>query len=303
MKKIKNWVKNKSAILSIALSNVEKNAFSQIGEGLGTDVQQASNINQGKISDSLINGEITQEVMNLRWRMYKIIEASDNTKAEILGYRENGQPIYNTRNIKHKIINPNLDSFDSHPIEMIVDNEDVVKSVFEGLENKIIEVNDGDSIGNISGHDYFTQSKNEKPIIMTRKIIPNFYLELFTKMLKIRKIDNSKRLLEFYVSSYPDEYNRTSRLFISSIKKEIENKSLYNSLFDIDTVSFVSNKTQGIGDNFKFEYNNLVFDKIIQHNGYYVIKIIGNVKIDGEYIMEGYREKDLDNKYINKEKK
>ena len=64
MKKIRDWVKNKSAILSIALSNVEKNALSQTNEGLSADVNQVSSINQGKVTDSLINGQVTQEVMD-----------------------------------------------------------------------------------------------------------------------------------------------------------------------------------------------------------------------------------------------
>lgn len=311
MSNIKKWINQKTAILSIALSNVEKNSLSQINEGLGTDVNQSTNINQGKISDSLINGEITQEVMDLRWRMYKVMEATDNLTAKVKGYSEDGQPIYEMKKKNLTIKKPNLDTFDSYPIEMIVDNEDVVKSVSEGMNIRIEETNsyiiteldESISRGSVSGHDYFTQEKNDKPIKITRDITPNFYLELYTKTLKIRKIDNTKRLLEFYVSSYPDEYNRTSRLVISTIKKELENKSIYNPFLDIKTTSFISYKTQGVNDNYLFEYDNIVYDKIVTHNGYFIIKFIADVKIDGEYIMEKHRQSILDEKYVNKEKK
>ena len=312
MKKIKDWVKNKAAIVSIAMSNVEKNAFAQNSEGLSTDITKVNSINQGKITDSLINGEITQEVMDLRWRMYKIMEATDGVNVSIQGYKQNGQPVYIKTKKSLRISKPNLDQFDTYPIEMIATNEDVVKSVFEGLDNDnfkeinsylISELDDEVTRGEITGHDYFTQSKNDKPIKITRTITPNFYLELYTKTLKIRKIEDTKRMLEFYVSSYPDEYNRTTRLFISAIKKEIENKSMYNPLLDLTSVSFISEKTQGVNDNHLFVYKNLVFDKIVSHNGFYVIKFIGDVVVDGEYIMEGYRREALDNKYETKEKK
>lgn len=64
MKKITDWLKKKSAVVAIAVSNVEKNALSQTNEGLSADVNQVSSINQGKVTDSLINGQITQEVMD-----------------------------------------------------------------------------------------------------------------------------------------------------------------------------------------------------------------------------------------------
>ena len=132
MKKIKDWVKNKTAIVSIALSNVEKNAFSQTNEGLSADANQVQTINQGKISDSLINGEITQEVMDLRWRMYKVMEATDSVKANIKGYTKDGQPIYEMSKKNLNIKKPNLDPFDSYSIEMIVDNGDVFKRGGDG---------------------------------------------------------------------------------------------------------------------------------------------------------------------------
>lgn len=311
MKKITDWLKKKSAVVAIAVSNVEKNALSQTNEGLSADVNQVSSINQGKVTDSLINGQITQEVMDLRWRMYKVMEHTDNLTAKLEGYKENGQPIYTMTKKSLKISKPNLDPFDDYKVEMIVNNEDVVKSVYEGLDDRIEEsdsieqngITGAVTLGTISGHEYFTQEKNEKPLKVSRKVTPSFYLEAYTQMLKIRKIDENKRLLEFYVSSYPDEYNRTSRLVISTIKKEIENPTLYNPFLDINGLSFISYKTQGVNDNYLFEYDNLVYDKIVTYNGYYIVKFIADVKIDGEYIMETYRQSVLDNKYENKEKK
>ncbi len=316
MKKAANWFKQKMAIASIAISNVEKNALSQNNEGLGTDANQTMRINQGKISDSLINGEITQEVMDLRWRMYKVMETTDTVKVKLNGYDLNGKPIYDITSKSHKIKKANLDKFDPYEAELIVDNTPIEKSIIDGLEaEKIIEIDtdevkaNDDNMGvvttlaEIDGGNYFAQASNDRPVTIKRNILPTFYLENFTKTLKIRKIDETKRLLEFYVSLYPDEYDRKSRLFISTVKKQIENPILTNSMLELDEVSFITDKTQGAPNNYRYEYNNLVFDKIVTHNGHYVIKFIADVKTNGEYIMEEYRQTDLDNKYINKEKK
>ena len=44
-------------------------------------------------------------------------------------------------------------------------------------------------------------------------------------------------------------------------------------------------------------------DKIIEFNGSYVIKFIGNVKLNGNNILDEHRVVELDEKYNNKEKK
>jgi hypothetical protein len=93
MGKVKNWVNKKAAIISLALANVEKNAFSQTGESLSNDVNQERRHTQGQLADSLVHGEITQEVINLRWRTYKILKESDGHISEVIGYDDNNMPI------------------------------------------------------------------------------------------------------------------------------------------------------------------------------------------------------------------
>ena len=149
---------------------------------------------------------------------------------------------------------------------------------------------------------YYATNKTEKPINVVRGFVSNFNIETFTKKLNIRKINDTKMLLEFYVSKYPDEYNRTTRLFLSALKKATDNPKQANML-DIEEVYFITNKTLGAPDFLMFEYNELLFDKIIEFDGYYVIKFIGNVKTDGLDITEIHRRKELDDDYTNKKTK
>jgi hypothetical protein len=55
----------------MAFANVEKNALSQTGELMSTNITQSQRLTQGQVLDSLVNGEVTQ-VMDLRWRTYKL---------------------------------------------------------------------------------------------------------------------------------------------------------------------------------------------------------------------------------------
>ena len=64
IKKIKRWISSKMNTLSLAMANVEKNALSQNGEQLSTDTAKFQRHTQGQLADSLINGEITQEVID-----------------------------------------------------------------------------------------------------------------------------------------------------------------------------------------------------------------------------------------------
>lgn len=312
-----DWIRKKAAIVSLALSNVEKNALSQTGEMLSADVNAVARLNQGKISDSLINGEITQEVMDLRWRTYKILRASEGNKTTIVGYDEDNMPITKTVKINHRNHTSKIkqDPFDYYPLEMIIDNSEIVLSNEEAMDNTYIELykdavinydEDGNEIsashGTITADEYSIGSKSELPIKIERDVIPNFMLEHFTKKLHVRKINESERLLEFFVSVYPDEYFRTSRLFISEIKQIIE-KNKKSSLTDINTVNFVTYKSIGVNDYLEFKYSKISFDKIIEYNGSYIIKFKAMIEIDGRDIFDEYKMDELEEKYKNKEKK
>ena len=98
-----NWLQKQIARFMISTANVEKNAFGQNGETLESDVSKVQRHTQGQLADSLINGEVTQEVLNLKWRTYKILKATSGVKSTITGYDEDGMPIVKTTKKKPKI--------------------------------------------------------------------------------------------------------------------------------------------------------------------------------------------------------
>jgi hypothetical protein len=311
-----NWFKRKLGVLSIALSNVEKGALTQTGEGLASDVTHNKRVTQGQVADSLVNGEVTQEVINLKWRTYKILKATEGLTAEIIGYDDDGMPIVRTkkRNNKRGLKKVSLDSFDTYPLEMVIDNSEIVLSGNDVMNNEHISLLDevmlnDEAIGQTATHgtinseEYFITSKNDRPIKIGRETLPNYYIENFTKKLNVRKISKNKRLLEFYVSKYPDDDNRTSKLFLSNVKKLINGEKEKQMFTDIQKIGFVTYKNLGVEDYLEFEYDVQSFDKIIEFNGFYVIKFIAKVVTNGKDIFEEHRVVELDKKYEQKAKK
>jgi hypothetical protein len=325
MERVKNWVKEKAVILSIALSNVEKNAFGQNNEMLNTDINHDTRHSQGKLADSLINGEITQEVIDLRWRTYKILKATEGIISEITGYDDNDLPIVKTKKSDKKrgLENIKIDTYDSYPLEMVVENDDITIGVKESLENVFINVQNEATIksetfidtsnfeekeekiaihGNITADDFFASRKPQRPIIVGRTFFTKFNIENFTKKLNVRTIDNKNKLIEFYVSVYPDDYNKTSKLFLNEIKKAVKNPIASNML-EIKEVGFITHKTTGADDFLEYKYEITSFDKIIEFNSFYVIKFLAKVVIDGNDILEQHRVVELDENYKNKKRK
>jgi hypothetical protein len=314
--KIFNWFKRKMALLSLAVSNVEKNTLGQSGDVLSNDVNQVQRHTQGQLADSLKHGEITQEVIDLRWRTYKILKETEGVTAEIVGYDEDGMPIVKTKKVNKKLglKKVKLDPSDSYKLEMVVDNSEIVIGGNQAMDNENISILDeviksenenGDMIathGIINSVEYYATNKSERPIMIVRDDLPNFYLENFTLKMNVRTINETDKMLEFYVSKYPDEYNRTSRLFISEVKK-IMNDGIKSTMLDLKNVNFITYKTLGSDDFLEYEYDNISFDKIVEFNGYYIVKFIGKVKISGNDILEIHRVAELDKKYEQKLKK
>ena len=128
-----------------------------------------------------------------------------------------------------------------------------------------------------------------------------FYIENFTTKLNIRKISESEKLLEFYVSKYPDEYRPTSRLFINKIKKALEAGVVDDNLLTIDEVGFITDNTVGSPNFLCFGYKINGFHRIVEYEGYYIIKYKADVIISGVNVLAEFVEAGLDKRYENKE--
>jgi len=310
---VTNWIKRQIARFMISTANVEKNAFGQSGETLESDVSKVQRHTQGQLADSLVNGEITQEVLNLKWRTYKILKATGGVKSTIIGYDEDNMPIVKTtkKNVKAGLKKIKVDEHDDYKLEMVLDNSEIALNTTDMLGNEHLSILDSvlenyDDNGNlisvghatIGANELSITEKGDRPIKIERPDFSNFLIENFTKKLNVRKIKKDERLLEFYVSIYPDEYNKNSKLFLSSIKKVMNGKK--ETFTDFDAVEFLTYKTIGSEDFLLYRYENIEFDKIIEFNGFYVIKFKAKMVINGKDILDEHKVEELDNKYKQK---
>lgn len=329
-----NWIKKQMVNMAIAMGNVEKNTLSQEAIDGGMDTGKHQRLNQNSVMDALLRGEITEEVEKLRWRIYKTTSAMKNYETKVIGHTIDGHPI--TKIIyagdEERLAKIKKEPSDEYELIMVVDNTNVSASVISSLNldineydepidskttniinNDVLDVDDDvnngsdielddDKIKTI-GEVKDNKVKLNLPIIITREHRPKFELENYTKKLHVKEINDKEFLLEFFISKYPNQFDKKSDFFLSDIKKFISQPTRYNSTVDINTVSFVTNNTVGAPDFLEFEYTIQKFDKIVEFNEFYVIKFISEVTIEAKSIIDKFRNEELDEKYKNKEKR
>ena len=316
--RIKKWFKNQMAAAAIAISSVEKNVFNQQGTNLGLDTKQEQKHEEGTLAYNLKQGEVTQEVKDLRWRMYKVLKASENLKLKVHSMDQDGDFHFNSVKTTSDSVLLNkvkLDTYDDYELEMVVDNSEIVMDVADAMDNAHLSLygdvkkyvdKDGDEIaihGQINSNEFSATIKSQRPIKIERISHPKFYLENFTTKLNIRKINNEDKLLEFYVSKYPEELKPTSRLFVRKMEKALQSGLIGEEVFMMDEVGFITRNTLGSPDFLCYGYKITDFHKIVEFDGHYVIKFKGKVIVNGTDVLSDFIEEDLDKRYENKEVK
>jgi hypothetical protein len=290
-----NWLKSQMLALMLALANVEKNALKQNGGDLSDDVGHEQQLQQNQLMQDLLQGRITQEVKFLRWRIFKILETIQGKDITV---KENadGTVKYTAKdkNYSHKLKKVKTDPSDDNELELVIDNmTDTTMGQLDILDTKNENIN-------ASEHDSLVKAESK---IKIRHTYPSkFRLEKYVKKMNVRTIDNKTKLLELYVTFYPDEYDRLHKMFIVEVKNTINNPRTSN-VIELDTISFVTNKDLGVVDNRLFEFDDIKYYKIVEFDGHYVIKFKANVKTYSHSIIEKFREHELDMRYENMEAK
>jgi hypothetical protein len=311
------WFKQNLAMLMLSLSKVENNAIYNTGNSLGSLDGTHNRLMQGRLSDSLINGEITEEVKELRWRMYKIMKESTNLKTDIVDYDSDGLPITKTFKVnRHKLDKVVVDEYDDFKPILVVNNDEITLSSkdvldmgeFTNLEEKEYKPHDVDMVDNkantlgvLSNDHYESSVKSYKPIKVIRDTIDVFNIETYTKKMVVRDMLDGNYLLEFYISKYPNYENRKTIFLTNFLKEALLGVKL--TFFHIKKVSFLSDKTIGCDDNLYFEYDIIDYDKTVLFNGFYVIKFKAKAITNGLDVTNVYINEALDEKYKNKTEK
>jgi len=286
---ISKWVKNKMVALSLAMASVEKEVLSQDTEAIGL----VQNKNKGTLADDLINGKKTQEVTRLRARMYKVMEAADKLKFKgrmVLGEQDNEDGDIDTE-VEMKFIYEGVDEFNRNTIS------DKIK--FDPFnDEKVVLVIDNKRQTKTLNQVFSNEEADEKTHI-TRDFRPTFEIEKYSPKIVVRDLGEKERLLEFYISMYPSTDDRKTRLLISEIKKAKENPRVTNIL-EFITLEVITNNDIGAENLRLFKYNYKSFDKIVEYDGFYILKFKVTEEIGNFNIADEYKDSELDNLYENK---
>jgi hypothetical protein len=271
-------VKNLVSGVLMSSFDVGKNMLSQEKKTLDDFSGKYVDSDVGTLAHGLRNNIVNEEVEALRWRMYKILDNLDGRKTNIIGTEldENGDVRYITETVAKR--KPNMrqymvDPYDNYPLEIIVVNDKTVMGFIEA-----------------------NQKLEDQTIMVNRSNINKVDIEYSTTKMCVRDIGEGQKLLEFYISQYPNEFDRKTRLMISELERCTN--GFRSNILDISGVGFQSvNSTIGVSPNLLYEYEILGFDKIIKFNGHYIVKFKAKVIVDGENIFEKYRVESLDQKY------
>lgn len=282
-----NLFKRAALYLSVAFSNVEKAALGQKGEDLSDDANTLQRYRQGTLADDLLQGRLTEEVKLLRARTYKVIEAMDKKKVNIT-------PIIdadgNVSDYQYSGLSEKNNSTDG----IIYYDSDSLKPIME-IENRLIFPSFTDSIGlNID------EIKLGHTIMVERDVLPKFNLEEYTKKIIVKESSDNKFIIEFYVNNKPDKIKRTTYLFISEVKKLL-NEPSKSDLTNIKEVGFITNSNAGVENGLEFQYKIEEIENIVEFSDFFVFRFIATPIVNGEKIYDKYKREDLDTKYQNKE--
>ena len=269
-----NKVKHIIFGLSFGLKNANDKMFTPINTSFIKDnITQQLEVNT--LSQALKQGEVTQEVKELRYRTYMI--ANESKKFKYVG---EGQVVRSDLNEELYIENN-----EKYKVEIIQRNFHITSGVLEGLN----------SVGK-----YFIPINYT--IKLSREDIPRIKIDPFIEKVVIKNINDVDKRIEIYISKYIDPINRLSRILINEIVK-IKNNLIKPDILDILILSFITNKAYGKKDLLKYSYNNINFIKIDEYNGSYIIKYNANVLINGEDLLLSLYDGVMENKYLVKEKK
>lgn len=245
----------KSTEIEVLTSNTD-------GDNSDNGIHKA--VHNERVSHHLLKGEVSQEVVDLRYRDYTVSANAKNLK-----YTPNGQVV----KIKN---NANASKF-------VVKNRDLSLSILDSI-----------SFYNSK------QFENTHTIKISYNVIPRFKIE---KTCTIMKVDINKQQLILHFSKHFNVYNQ-DKPFVNELKKLSETylDIKRHEFNEINEINFISFKINGVDDYIKYCFKELVLDQIKEsEKEYFLIYKFG--LYETENLIDKFYSQEMDEKYKNKEPK
>lgn len=286
MGNLKNKVNNLITGLMVGIKNTENEIFTQLGGSTVADSTISQEAHSSRVSKALLKGELTQEVKELRYRTYMV-----DREAKKYEYFSPTLAKKVTKDVSKFVKYENADNL---KIITIQPNERKVESLTEYESRNTTDISEGN---------IFVEPKKEFTIKITRNFVPRFKIEDFTTRLAVFEIEKKVKVrLDFYVSKYPNKSVFISKGFVREVE-DIRDNGVRSDILGIETVSFTTNHAYILDDMIEFEFNNIVFEKVIEYDGHYILRFNANIVKNGVDELNNFYNKEMAERYKNKEKK
>ena len=252
----------------------------------GLSLDEGSTVNQ-QVSDhsvakALLRGELTQEVIELRYRTYAVAREASHYN------------YFSPTLAKKKGVN------DFKYLKIANDEN---REVITVQENKLEVETVTDSLLRIGDDGKFIDRQKEYNIKIKRDNTPRYRLEDFAKKIVVKKGDDEySAIIDVYVSKYPDDKVKSSKPFIRELERIIDT-GIRSDMFEFKTMQFETFKAYRLDDMINFEFGDPQLIKIFEFDGDYVISFLMNIIDGGTDMAEQFYDERMAKKYENKEPK
>jgi hypothetical protein len=277
LSKIKGSIYKIIYALPFGLKAADSEVFGTNSETDGHSIGIQQTIGQKRVAKDLLRGEETKEVSELRYRTYRV-----ERESKAYDYLGNGVAVKSKENDKNYDLNSEI----GEKFKFIQPNYEIVSSIEEELSR----------IGKYSKPSFTVECK-----YVTENKFQN---EHFIKNVCFDNMDGPTNIILQY-NLYINPYNTVEKIFHGNLIRAINGEVLNNdSVCDFKNISFTTKKAIGIEDYMEVSINDMQFDKISEdkNKGYIdVFYTAKNASIN--FLLTKYYNKEMSEKYKNKEKK
>lgn len=247
--------------LFVGLDNAQVEMLGQKTQSLGKDgVSSEVQSETQNVFYDLKHGRVTKEVKMLRYKIYlNALEVSKRKISNVIMNDFTGE--YSVDMVKKYKKTAYGDPNDNERVEIILFNNLILSEDFE------------ETIGRVSDNIEKNLNVNDKVKINVCRgdMIPKMFIENYVECLYVRKSEGDKKIIELYINKYQSEDILRKNVLLKQIERKMN--GVYNgNIFDIEKISFETNNCYGIDDLYVLTYKIDGFYKIVEHNGFYIIK-------------------------------
>lgn len=270
-KKVKKLFYNTLYSLPFGLKGANDEMFEQKSSSNVDGTAYYQHIYDNKLSKNLLKGEVSQEVEELRYRLYLVDRESQ--KYEYVG--------------DGKAEKREITKFDENNFNIIQSNRFLVRNVNEEM-NALLTNN---------------RKIDEHTLNIIYESLPRFKLERYCVYFEVDVNKNAKHFIIRFVS-IPNKDDISSYGFIKYLNSIIANVGKENDYSSLKMVKFVTFKCSGDDDLMEYELTNLKLKGVEYSNEnkeYCITYDIG--KLSRKDLTSKFYSKTMDEKYKNKDKK